>query len=96
MPRPAQISRTPRACVVAGAGGAEVGAARARCASSARLRACGHAYTGPFLVPAVAWQLHVHTNEVDLVPERPAVVFRVHTNHGGRAAPRSAGPTGGR
>ncbi|MEA2341698.1 MAG: hypothetical protein QOG11_1775 [Solirubrobacteraceae bacterium] len=54
---------------------------------AARLRACGDAYTGPFLVPAVAWQLHVHTNQVDLEPRRPEVVFRVRTNPGGRITP---------
>jgi hypothetical protein len=54
---------------------------------AARLRACGHAYTAPFLVPAVAWRLHVHMEQVDLEPERPAVVFRVHTNPGEHAQP---------
>jgi hypothetical protein len=53
--------------VVEKAGGAE------------RLRACGHAYTNPFLVPQVAWHLGVHSQQVDLDPdeERPAVVFHV-------------------
>ncbi|HEV3002229.1 MAG TPA: hypothetical protein VGW75_15915 [Solirubrobacteraceae bacterium] len=45
----------------------------------ARLRACGHAYTNPYLVPQVAWHLGVHSQQVDLDPdeERPAVVFHV-------------------
>ncbi|HEX2086256.1 MAG TPA: hypothetical protein VHF89_11275 [Solirubrobacteraceae bacterium] len=44
-----------------------------------RLRACGHAYTNPFLVPQVAWHLDVHAQQVDLDPDeqRPAVVFHV-------------------
>ncbi|HZO36090.1 MAG TPA: hypothetical protein VFB41_04350, partial [Solirubrobacteraceae bacterium] len=44
---------------------------------AATLRACGHAYSGAYLVPAVAWQLHVHTVEVGFHPVGPpAVVFR--------------------
>jgi hypothetical protein len=43
------------------------------------LKDCGHAYTGPFLVPQVAWRLGLHINEVDLDPEPPAVVFHVKT-----------------
>jgi hypothetical protein len=44
-----------------------------------RVRACGHAFTGPFLVPQVAWRLKVHSNDVDLEPEAPAVIFHVRT-----------------
>ena len=43
------------------------------------LNRCGHAYTGPFLVPQVAWRLGLHINDVDLRPEPPAVVFHVKT-----------------
>ena len=43
------------------------------------LNACGHPYTGPFLVPQVAWRLGVHISDVDLQPEPPAVVFHVKT-----------------
>jgi hypothetical protein len=41
------------------------------------LKACGRPYTNAFMVPQVAWQLHVHTNDVSLRPEPPAVVFHV-------------------
>jgi hypothetical protein len=51
-----------------------------------RLLACGTVYTGAFQVPAVAWQLHVHTTVVqsasaegDAPPKVPAVVFRSRT-----------------
>jgi hypothetical protein len=54
---------------------------------SARLRACGPAFTGAFLVPAVAWQLGVHANRVELVPTRPGVVFREATIPGGHPVP---------
>jgi len=47
---------------------------------AARLRACGPAYTGAYLVPAVAWQLRVHTHDVGISGvHAPAVVFRVRT-----------------
>jgi hypothetical protein len=52
-----------------------------------RLNACGHPYTGPFLVPNVAWELHVHTSHVGLIPRAPAVVFRVKTNARARVVP---------
>jgi hypothetical protein len=61
--------------LVAEAGGAE------------RLKACGHPYTGPFLVPHVAWRLHVHTSDVDLEPAAPATVFHVRTIEQGGIAP---------
>ena len=58
-----------------------------------RLRDCGHAYTGPFLVPAVAWELHLHAEQVDLEPRRPDVTFHVRTLRGSRLTP---GVRGGR
>ena len=53
------------------------------------LRECGQAFTGPFLVPHVAWRLGVHSHEVGLRPPGgPAVVFHVrHTKHGFVAPP---------
>ena len=51
------------------------------------LKRCGNAYTGPFLVPVVAWNLHLHTQDVRLVPRRPAVVFRVKTTGRSRPVP---------
>lgn len=51
------------------------------------LLACGEPYTGAFLVPALAWELGVHTNQVKLEPVRPAVVFRVRTVEGARPVP---------
>jgi hypothetical protein len=52
-----------------------------------RLKACGKPFTGPFLVPVVAWNLHIHTQEVQLAPSRPAVVFRVKTTGRSRPVP---------
>jgi hypothetical protein len=50
------------------------------------LKRCGNPYTGPFLVPVVAWNLHLHTQQVSLNPQRPAVVFRVKTTNYTRGA----------
>ncbi len=51
------------------------------------LRRCGTPFTGPFLVPAVAWHLHVHTAAVELEPRTPAVVLRERTNASTRPVP---------
>jgi hypothetical protein len=60
----------------------------ARAGGAARLRTCGDAYTGPFQVPVVAWNLHLHTTQVSsLVPVRPAVLFRVRPVPGSRPGP---------
>lgn len=48
---------------------------------------CGHAFTGPFLVPQVAWRLGVHAEQVDLRPAAPAAVFHVRTVEGARLSP---------
>jgi hypothetical protein len=53
----------------------------------ARLRALGASYTGPYFVPAVAWQLHLHISEVGVDPQAPAVLFRERTGPGSAPAP---------
>ena len=47
-------------------------------------------------VPAVAWQLDVHTSAVGLAPAPPAVVFRVRTTRGARPLPTLRGLGGAR
>jgi hypothetical protein len=51
------------------------------------LKRCGKPYTGPFLVPVVAWSLRMHTQDVQLLPQAPAVVFRVKTIEGSLPTP---------
>jgi MFS family permease len=66
----------------------------ARAGGPDRLKACGDVYTGPFQVPVVAWNMHLHTSLVSsLVPVRPAVLFRVRSNPSVRPGPslRSVG-----
>jgi MFS family permease len=52
-----------------------------------RLKRCGALYTGPFLVPQVAWRMQVHGNQVSLRPRKPSVVFHVRTVRNGFVAP---------
>jgi hypothetical protein len=66
----------------------ELGPMVQRAGGAARLRACGNPYTGAYLVPAVAWQLHLHTAQVHVAPVQwPAVVFRVRTTQTSGAVP---------
>jgi hypothetical protein len=68
-----------------------------RAGGAARLRACGTPYTGAYLVPAVAWQLHLHTSQVELAPvTAPAVVFRVRTTAASRPVPPLGAAASGR
>jgi hypothetical protein len=41
-----------------------------------RILSCGRAYTSPESVPALAWQLGIHTSTVGLEPRPPGMVFR--------------------
>jgi hypothetical protein len=59
-----------------------------RAGGAERLRACGDVYTGPFQVPVVAWNLHLHTTLVQSTPPiRPAVVFRAKSTPPERPGP---------
>ena len=55
----------------------------------AHLRECGAVFTGPFLVPQVAWRLNLHGHQVDIHPrgESPAVIFHVRNTASGWVAP---------
>jgi hypothetical protein len=55
------------------------------------LRGCGTPYTGPYLVPVVAWNLGIHTSDIELMPARPGVVFREQTLPWTSAVPPLAG-----
>ncbi len=71
----------------------DLGRSVADAGGAQRLRSCGTATTGAFLVPPVAWELGVHANRVELVPKRPGVVFRVRTIPGSNPVP-PLGPLG--
>lgn len=55
----------------------------------AHLRGCGRIYTGPFLVPPVAWRLRIHSHKVGIHPrgESPAAIFHVRNTASGWVAP---------
>jgi hypothetical protein len=66
----------------------------ARAGGKDRLLACGTPYSGAFQVPAIAWQLGVHTTIVrsasapgDPPPAVPAVVFRSRTTSNSHSVP---------
>jgi hypothetical protein len=46
-----------------------------RAGGEARLRACGMAYTTRFHVPAVAWELHRHIDDVEIFPFAPGAAI---------------------
>ena len=47
-----------------------------RAGGATYLRRCGTAYTGPFQVPRVAWLLHLHVGDPELLPRPPGVVLQ--------------------
>jgi hypothetical protein len=49
--------------------------------------ACGPVATGAYLVPAVAWELDLHVEDVFLVPDDPGTTLRVHTTGRSSALP---------
>jgi MFS family permease len=52
--------------------------------------ACGTPYTGPYQVPRVAWELHVHTVRVaSLPPRKPGVIFQANAASGGPLVARA-------
>jgi hypothetical protein len=66
----------------------ELGPVVGAAGGAAKLRACGHAYSGAYLVPAVAWHLGVHTVDVGFAPQGPpAVVFRSRTTRSSKPVP---------
>ena len=59
---------------------AQLGQVVRRAGGAAALRRCGDVATGAYLVPAVAWQLGLHIDQVHLVATDPGTVLRVRTN----------------
>jgi hypothetical protein len=57
----------------------ELASAVQRAGGRRRVLACGRPYTGAFEVPKLAWLLHVHTGQVGLEPQRPAVTFHTRS-----------------
>jgi hypothetical protein len=53
----------------------------------AKVLACGHPSTGSFEVPAVAWHIDVHIDEVSNHPQYPGIVFQTRATRRGQPAP---------
>jgi hypothetical protein len=53
----------------------------------AKILACGHPSTGSFEVPAVAWHIDVHIDEVSNHPQYPGLVFQTRATRRGKPAP---------
>jgi len=47
----------------------------AKAGGAARVKACGSVFTGPFQVQAVAWYLHMHGDDVEIVASPPGITF---------------------
>jgi hypothetical protein len=47
----------------------------------AEIKSCGHVFSGPFQVPAVAWRLHLHTNEVEIFAFGPGTALAMGATH---------------
>jgi hypothetical protein len=46
-----------------------------------RIKSCGRVFAGPFQVPAVAWRLHMHANEVDIFAFGPGTALSMGATH---------------
>ncbi|MFL5844855.1 MAG: hypothetical protein ACJ762_09195 [Solirubrobacteraceae bacterium] len=58
-----------------------------RAGGADRVLSCGTVTTGAYLVPAVAWQLDLHIDQIALVPADPGTTLRVHTTNRSSALP---------
>ena len=47
----------------------------AKAGGEERIKSCGRVFSGPFQVPAVAWYLHLHGNEVGIFPFGPGTTL---------------------
>ena len=55
--------------------GANLRAAIDKAGGEERVKACGRVFAGRFQVPAVAWYLHLHARDVDILPFGPGTTF---------------------
>jgi hypothetical protein len=65
----------------------DLDAALAQAGGRERVLACGRPVTGPYLVPALAWRLRIHSREVVLDSPPPAVFFRAAATGGAEPVP---------
>jgi hypothetical protein len=46
-----------------------------------KIKSCGHVFAGPFQVPALAWRLHMHTDEVEIYIFGPGTTLSLGNSH---------------
>jgi hypothetical protein len=61
--------------------GPDLKAAIANAGGEARIKSCGRVFTGPFQVPAVAWRMHMHTNQVEIYIFGPGTTLAMGGTH---------------
>jgi hypothetical protein len=61
--------------------GPNLKAAIAKAGGEEKIKSCGHVFTGPFQVPALAWRLHMHTNEVEIYIFGPGTALSMGATH---------------
>jgi hypothetical protein len=61
--------------------GPNLKAAIAKAGGEEKIKECGHVFTGPFQVPALAWRLHMHTNEVEIFTFGPGTALSMGATH---------------
>jgi hypothetical protein len=53
----------------------------AKSGGEGRIKSCGTVFAGPFQVPAVAWRLHLHVNEIGIFPFGPGTTLAMGSTH---------------
>jgi hypothetical protein len=61
--------------------GPNLKAAIADAGGEAKIKSCGHVFSGPFQVPAVAWRLHLHTDQVEISTFGPGTALAMGGTH---------------
>ena len=46
-----------------------------------KIKSCGHVFSGPYQVPALAWRLHMHTSEVEIYVFGPGTALSMGATH---------------
>jgi hypothetical protein len=61
--------------------GPDLKAAIANAGGEEKIKSCGHVFAGPYQVPAVAWRLHMHTDDVEIYVFGPGTTLTMGGTH---------------
>ena len=53
----------------------------AKAGGEEKIKSCGHVFSGPYQVPALAWRLHMHTSEVEIYVFGPGTALAMGATH---------------